>query len=30
MAERNADWLRGFARKMEAEIRGDWESGGMG
>ena len=24
MAERNAEWLRAMARKMEEEIRGDW------
>jgi len=26
MAERNAEWLRAFARKMEEEIRGEWGS----
>jgi uncharacterized protein len=24
MAEKNAEWLRAFARKMEEEIRGNW------
>jgi uncharacterized protein len=26
MAERNAEWLRAFAQKMEQEIRGEWGS----